>query len=98
MSASIKGFLIFIAILGGLSAYAWWHYNRPQLQDPTYEKSIPERAQEIRQRTDQPMKQFERQMERRLDDASSRGIEMRGTPTPVPSQIRIPAEESPAAP
>lgn len=99
MSRNIKGLLILVALLGGMAIYAWWYYNRPQLQDPTYQKSIPERAQEIRQRTGkEPMKQFERKMDQRLDDASSRGIELRGSPTPVPDHIRIPPAQSPTAP
>jgi len=95
VSRSIKGFMILVAIMGGLSAYAWWYYNRAELQDPAYERSIPERAQQLRQKTNDPMKQFEKKMEQRIEDAGSRGIELKGSPTPVPAEIRIPPENLP---
>ncbi|PKL75835.1 MAG: hypothetical protein CVV27_13320 [Candidatus Melainabacteria bacterium HGW-Melainabacteria-1] len=76
MSKSIMGFLILVAIIGGLGGYAYYNYNRPAMNDPTHELSIPESAQKIRENTKEPLKKFEKQMGDRVDRAKERGVDL----------------------
>lgn len=77
MKRSILGFLILVGILAASGAYAWFYYQG--LQDsnvPHEELSVPERGHKLRQKTDKPMEQFEKQMGQRLEDRKSTGVDL----------------------
>ena len=77
MPRSILGFLILIGIIGSTGAYAYFYYNDPDLADtPHQELSIPQRDHKARQKSDKPMQDFEKKMDKRLQDRKSGGVDL----------------------